>query len=166
MDLDRLSTGEKIVAGSGILLFILSFIPPWASVDVPQSAEAFGAADTSGNAWDLRFTTKLGILLALVAAVLCLIKAFGTKLSLPLPAGITYLVFAALAALFLLLEVILGLDTEGQAQLLKDQGIEVSRGIFLFVGLVLALAQTYGAWMHRSTEEPTPTTPASPPPAA
>ena len=153
VDLDRLSTGEKIVAGSGILLFILSFIPPWWSVDVPEGFDAVGL-QSSGSAWDLRFLTKLGILLALVAAIVVIIKAFGTNLNLPVPAGTMYMVLAALAAVFLLLEVILG-PAEG-----------IDRGIFAFVGLALALVQTYGAWMHRSTEPGAPPATGTPPPAA
>lgn len=152
MDLDRLSTGEKIIAGSGILLFIVSFIPPWWSVDVPEGFDL--GLQTSGSAWDLRFLTKLGIVLALVAAIVVLLKAFGTNLTLPLAPGVFYLVLAGLAAAFLLLEVALG----------PAQG--VSRGIFSFVGLALALVQTYGAYAHRGTEPATGTGTTTPPPAS
>lgn len=155
MDLDRLSTGEKIVAGSGILIFILSFIKPWAKVSVFGSSVSF-------NAWDgYGFLIKLGLLLALVAAVLAIIKAFGTNLNLPASAGVLYLVLAGLDALFLLLGVIIGpAGTD-----VVPAGIDVSRGFLLFVGFILALIQTYGAWSHRQTEGTTaPAT--TPPPAA
>ena len=156
MDLDRLSTGEKIVAGSGILIFILSFIPPWAKV-------SFLGESTSFNAWDgYGFLIKLGILLALVAAILAIVKAFGTNLSLPMSAGTSYLVLAAINAVCLLLGVIIGPAGDD----VIPSGIDVSRGLFLFVAFALALVQTYGAWMHRGTEPAGATTTTTPPPAA
>jgi hypothetical protein len=156
VDLDRLSTGEKIVAGSGILIFILSFIPPWAKV-------SFLGSSTSFNAWDgYGFLIKLGILLALVAAILAILKAFGTNLSLPLSAGTLYLVLAAINALCLLLGVIIGPAGDD----VIPTGVEISRGLLLFVGFALALVQTYGAWAHRGTEPAGTATPTTPPPAA
>ena len=157
MDLDRLSTGEKIVAGSGILIFILSFIPPWAKV-------SFLGSSTSFHAWDgYGFLIKLGILLAGLAAVLAILKAFGTNLSLPLSAGTSYLVLAAINALCLLLGVIIGPAGDD----VIPAGIDVSRGLFLFVAFALALIQTYGAWAHRGAEPAgATTTTTTPPPAA
>ena len=155
MDLDRLSTGEKIVAGSGILIFILSFIPPWAKV-------SFLGTSTSFNAWDgYGFLIKLGILLALVAAILAILKAFGTNLNLPMTAGTLYLVLAAINAVCLLLGVIIG--PAGDTDI---TGVDIDRGFLLFVGLVLALIQTYGAWAHRGAEPAGTTGTATPPPAA
>jgi hypothetical protein len=157
VDLDRLSTGEKIVAGSGILIFILSFIPPWAKV-------SFLGESTSFNAWDgYGFLIKLGILLALVAAILAIIRGFGTNLSLPLSAGTLYLVLAGINALCLLLGVIIGPAGDD----VIPTGVDISRGFLLFVGFALALVQTYGAWAHRGSEPATTTTgTATPPPAA
>jgi hypothetical protein len=156
VDLDRLSTGEKIVAGSGILIFILSFIPPWAKV-------SFLGSSTSFNAWDgYGFLIKLGILLALVAAILAILKAFGSNLNLPLGAGTLYLVLAAINALCLLLGVIIGPAGDD----VIPTGVDISRGFLLFVGLALALIQTYGAWAHRGTEPAGATGTPTPPPAA
>lgn len=156
MDLDRLSTGEKIVAGSGFLLFILSFIPPWAKVSFLGTSQTF-------NAWGgFGFLIKLGILLALVAAVLAVLKAFGTNLNLPASAGTLYLVLAAINALCLLLGVIIG--PAGDEVI--PTGVDISRGFLLFVGFALALVQTYGAWAHRGTEPAGAAGTTPPPPAA
>lgn len=152
MDLDRLSTGEKIVAGSGILILILSFISPWA-----KCCEG-GLFEASLNAWDgYGFLLKLGILLAFVAAVIAILKAFGTNLSLPMPAGTFYLILAGINALFTLLYVVIGP---------QFAGVDGERGFLLFVGLALALVQTYGAWAHRGTEPAASTGTTTPPPAA
>lgn len=160
MDLDRLSTGEKIVAGSGLLIFILSFIPPWAKLDI-------GSVSTSFHAWDgYGFLIKLGILLALVAAVLAIVKAFGSNLSLPLTAGTLYLVLAAINALCLLLGVVIGPAGGEDEAALALADIEVSRGLMLFVAFALSLVQTYGAWAHRGTEPATTGPATTPPPAA
>jgi hypothetical protein len=152
VDLDRLSTGEKIVAGSGVLILILSWISPWAKCCDE------GLFEVSLNAWDgYGFLLKLGILLAFVASVIAILKAFGTNLNLPMPAGTFYLVLAGIDALFHLLYVIIGP---------QFQGVDGDRGLLLFVGFALALIQTYGAWAHRGTEPATTTGPTTPPPAA
>jgi len=152
VDLDRLSTGEKIVAGSGILILILSFISPWA-----KCCDG-GFIDASLNAWDgYGFLLKLGILLAFVASIIAVLKAFGTNLNLPMPAGTFYLVLAAINALFTLLYVVIGP---------QFAGVDGDRGFLLFVGFALALAQTYGAWAHRSAEPATTSGTTTPPPAA
>ena len=52
MDLKKLSLGDQIIGGSGIVLFIASFLT-WFKVEV-DGLGAFGAS-ASANAWDLGF---------------------------------------------------------------------------------------------------------------
>lgn len=142
MDLDRLSRGEKLVAGSGIVLFSLSFVPLWTNVDY--------AAGTipNANAWGgYPYFVRLGILLSLVDALFVLIKATGVKLKLPAPDGVVYVGLAGANALFLLLYVVLG-PPVAEKTLAQALGLHVNRGILLFVGLALALLQTYGGFQH------------------
>ena len=64
MDVDRLSTGEKIAGVSAILLFIFMFID-WFSVDVGHGLYSA----TGGNAWDWLDVIPTILLIAIVAAV-------------------------------------------------------------------------------------------------
>ena len=49
MDLTKLTLGDKVLAGSGLALFIFSFFP-WFGVD------GYGGG---GNAWDVGFFTGI-----------------------------------------------------------------------------------------------------------
>jgi hypothetical protein len=142
VDLDRLSRGEKLIAGSGIALFSLSFVPLWTNVDY--------AAGTipNANAWGgYPYFVRLGLLLAFVDALFVVIKATGVKLNLPARDGVVYVVLAAANASFLLIYVVIG-PPVGEKTLAQALGLHVNRGILLFVGLALALLQTYGGFEH------------------
>lgn len=102
MDLSKLSTGDKVLAGSGIALFVFSFLP-W-----------FGVAGYGGggNAWDVGFftgilPTLLGLLL--VAYVVVTKVLDGVELpELPVPYGLVVLGVAGLAALLVVIRLIIG----------------------------------------------------------
>src|SRR4051812_43528616 len=67
MDVDKLSTGEKIAGVCGVLLFIFMFFD-WFSVDV-SAAGGLVAGLGSGNAWDWLDVIPIILLIAIVAAV-------------------------------------------------------------------------------------------------
>lgn len=105
MDLSKLSTADKVIAGSGILLFIFSFFP-WFGLDLG----AFGSA--TGNGWDTGFLWGgIPALLGLAAAVLVLLPMFAADFKLPdLPVtwGQAFLGAGALAALLVILKLLIG----------------------------------------------------------
>ena len=72
MDLNKLSLGDKIVAGGGILLFLLLLIVPWHSIDGGEFFDDFTVKATSGDGEAVAWPAFLVILLliALVAVVL------------------------------------------------------------------------------------------------
>ena len=144
MALNRLSRGEQILGGAGLLLFIVSFIKPWASVD-----EGLTFIGVNYNLWDgYGFLPKLGVLVAFLLAVLVVAKAAGAldRANLPVPLGLVYLGGAAIVVLTMLLALLAG--PEG------DNAV-FDRGIFLWVGLLLTAALAAGAFLHFSGGEAT-----------
>ena len=102
VDLSKLSNGEKIFAGAGLVYFIASFLP-WYSYSLS------GVIDVSFNAWDLGFLWgSLWALLFLVGAVLIALPAFNVDA--PRVPPIAFLVVGALATLFTLLKLLIGED--------------------------------------------------------
>lgn len=163
MDINRLSSGEKIVLGASALLVVLSFIPAWATYSFA------GLASESFGAWSgaFGFFVKLAIIAAIVALVVAGLRAAGTDLpELPIGLGLLYVILGGIATLGLLIGVLAGPNDGGLDALAAVAGLDISRGILLFVGLVLAVASTYGGYMHLQSEGTSPAfgDPSTPPP--
>ena len=142
MNLDRLSFGEKLLGVSGLALFVLSFVGYWIKAEVD-----FGGNEVTerGNAWDgYGFPLKLALILGLVAGILVLARAANANLALPW--SNVYRGIAGATLVLVVLTFVVGPEESG------FEGVEISRGILLFVGTLLSLAMAAGAWMH--TEEP------------
>ena len=170
MNLNRLSRGEQILGGAGLLLFILSFIPPWGNISTSTEVEGVegviedtALADTVGdfNLWGgYGLLPKLGVLVALILAILVVAKAAGAldRANLPIPIGLVYLGGAAITLITMLIAVIAGPEGEN-SQSTELFGVtssfEQNRGIFLWVGLLLTLALAAGAYLHFSSADST-----------
>ena len=169
MDLKKLTKGEQILGGSALLLFILSFLPLWAKVevDIPDVPGVdLGSVDDSQrfNLWDsYGFMAKLAIFLALVAVIVILVRAAGNAVKPPVPFWQIYLGCAGLALLLMLISALTGPAGGG-----GGFGVEVSRGLIgLLGGIVLSAAMAFGAYMHMQEEGgslSSPGTSANPPP--
>jgi hypothetical protein len=181
LDLNRLSRGEQILGVCSALLFLLSFFPLWAKYEA--SEEAFGAFATTQrfSAWSaaFNFLMKLGIILALIALVLIIVKAAGglDNVQMPAPLGLIYLGLAGLSFLLLLLFTLIGPEESEAGVNVQDFGIEASRGPLLFVGVLLGAGMAVGAYLHFQQEGrattvaprqpgPPPGPPPAPPPGA
>jgi hypothetical protein len=106
MDLSKLTTSDKVVAGSGLLLFIFSFFP-WYGVD---------GFDGGRNGWDYFFWGILPVLIGLIMLAVVAIKAFSpdTKLpDLPMPWGQVMLIGGVIAAILVVLKLLIGDDVLG-----------------------------------------------------
>jgi hypothetical protein len=173
LDTSRLSQGEKIVAISSGLLVLLSFFPLWAKYEYDFGA---GLSDSERySAWSdaFNFLSKLAILLALTALVLVIVRAIGKNVNLPINAGLIYVGLGGLSSLLLLIVVLVGPREIGDIPGVADidlqgleAGFEVSRGIMLFVGLILAIGILVGGYLHMQGETTGPSTPTTPPPPA
>lgn len=132
MDLTKLTLGDKVLAGSGLALFIFSFFP-WFGVD------GYGGG---GNAWDVGFFT--GILptligMLLVAYVVLTKLVDGVQIpELPVPEGLAVLGLAGVAALLIVLRLLMGYEV---------LGFDLDRKAGLFLSTLAALGMAGGAFL-------------------
>jgi hypothetical protein len=165
LDIKRLTRGEQILGVAAALLLILSFIPMWAKVEV--SAGDFGSSSESFTAWDAYdfFPLKLGLLIALIAVIWVGVRAANVNVS--WPAGAVSLALGGLTLVLLLITILTG-PAGGSGESFGGFGVEVSRGIFLWVGIACAAAMAYGGYLAwQESEAGTTSTyggPAAPPP--
>jgi hypothetical protein len=154
VDTSKLSLGEQIAAASGIALLIVMFLP-WYGVDANVGPVSIS---DSANAWEVfSFIDILLFLIALVAVGVPVAKATG---SLPddVPGALLVLAAGALGVLLVLFRLI-DLPTPD----VSGAGIDFSRKIGAFLGLIATAGIAYGGW-RANEESPVSSTPASAPP--
>lgn len=147
MDLNKLSTSDKVIAGSAIALLIFSFLP-WFTVDF-----GFGAS-ASANGWEWFLWGILPVLLGLVMLAQVAISAFSpeTKLpDLPITWGQVHLGAGVIAAVLVVLKLLIGEDFAD-----RDFGI--------FLSALAAVGLAVGGFL-RFQEEKSGSTNTAPPSA-
>jgi hypothetical protein len=162
VDMNRLSKGEQLMLGCSGVLLITSFLDLWSKYEFSGGGIVQGTT-ARGNAWNsYSFAGKLMVLAVLATVVVLGIKAFQESFELPAMAhvGLGGATFA-----FLLLMLVMGPEDGGLGGVATElAGLEISRGLFLFVGLLLGAGVLGGALMHKGVA-PTPSGGAAPPPA-
>lgn len=146
MDFNKLSTGDKVLAGSGIALLIFSFLP-WYTAKA-KGGLGVGSASSSNNGWDYFLTGIVPVLLALVLVGYVVVTKLldGTKLpDMPVGWPIVVLGVAGLAALLVILRLIVG-SGEDVPSYAKDL-VDISRGFGLFLSVVASLGLAGGAFL-------------------
>jgi len=133
MDFSKLSLGDKVLAGSGIALFIFSFFPwfEWS---------AFGYSATQ-NGWHFFMTGIIPTLLGLVlVAWVVATKVADVDLpELPIPEGLLLLIIGGLAAVLVVLRLLIGGD---------DAGTDVlDRTFGMFLATIAALGLAGGGFL-------------------
>ncbi|MGY6502807.1 MAG: hypothetical protein ACXIVQ_18160 [Acidimicrobiales bacterium] len=150
MDLNKLTMGDKVIAGSGIALFIFSFFP-WFGFDF-----GFGARATA-NGWDVGFLWGgLPALLGLALAAVVLIPLFAADFKLPdLPItwGQALLGAAAVAAFFVILKLLIG-----------ESGL--NREIGMFLSALAAAGLAAGGFLKFQEEQKGASAPGNTPPSS
>jgi len=147
MDLTKLSMGDKVIAISGILLFIpISFLD-W----FQASAKGFpGAGSSGGNAWDFTLTW-LAVLIGIAMVVLVALKLFEVKL--PDVGGASWgtilLGMGAVAFAFVVIKTIAGVSVPDGA----EDIIDISRKIGLFLGVVASAGLAAGGYLRLQEEK-------------
>jgi hypothetical protein len=155
LDMSKLSPGERIVMYASAALVVLSFIPLWASysIEIDGIGGVGGVSESeSFSAWSgaYGFLMKLGIILAIVALGLTIARMSGASVTLP---PVTYVGLGVGATVLLLIGVVMGPEDGGLGGLAAAAaGFDVSRGILLYVGVVLAAAVAVGGYMHMQAE--------------
>lgn len=130
MDLNKLSTGDKVIAGSGIVLFVAYFLP-WFKIDF--GGFIGGSASASGSDVGFLWSTFPMLLGLVMAGSVIASKLFDVKLpDLPIPWGQAYLGAGALAAVLVILKLIIGED--------PSELIDRSYGLFLATLAAIGLA--------------------------
>jgi hypothetical protein len=162
MDLNKLTTGEKVIVASGIL-FLISMFFPWWGLDFGE----FGSA--SNNGWDYFLTGWLPLLLIIVMIGQIVIAKFtDTELPKPpLPWNQVHLIAGIAVAVLLILRVIIG-ASEGSGGF----EVDLDRMWGLWVALVAAIGVGVGGFLkskepeeaYRSFPQGGPGAPPPPPP--
>jgi hypothetical protein len=143
MDMSKLSTGEKIVLGAAGAYFVWAFLPIWYKLSVDLGPLGSISDSISG----LRGVTLIAWILAIVALAEIILRGLmGMNFNLPAKPGVLHVAIAGLAVIL----TALGLVAQPTAY-----GV----GWGLIVGIILALAWAYGAYMMYSAPETTSMTP-------
>jgi hypothetical protein len=139
MDLNRLTTGDRVIGISGILLFIFSFFP-WLGF-------SYASFSASKSAWGFTLCW-LAVILGILCVAYVVLKALGTDL--PELGGVTWsqivLVIAAVAFIFILIKIIAGPGTGGVS--LSGTGVSKSRKVGIFLGLLASIGLVVGAYLN------------------
>lgn len=151
MDLNKLTTSDKVIAGSGILLFIAYFLD-WFTVSF-DAVSGFGGGEGGISGGDVGFLwATLPMLIGLVmAGVVIASKLFDVQLpDLPIPWGQALLGMGALAALLVILKLIIGYDVPTNFEL---SGGEISRSIGIFIAALAAIGLAVGGYLKYAGKE-------------
>ena len=147
MDLTKLTMSDKVIAISGILLFIpISFLDWFAA-----SAKGLpGVGSSGGNAWDFTLTW-LAVLIGIGMVVLVALKLFDVKLPEMgnVSWGTCFLVMGSVAFAFVLIKTIAGVSVPDGA----EDIIDISRKIGLFLGLIASAGLAAGGYLRLQEEK-------------
>lgn len=135
MDLSKLSLGDKIILGSGVLLFVFYFFP-WFTFDLGIYG---GTYKQSGSHFLLTGTVPMLLGLVMVGWVVATKLASIELPELPVPAGLLMLGMGGAAAVLVVLRLLIGGDDAGTDAL--------SRSFGLFLATLAALGLAGGGFL-------------------
>lgn len=144
--MDRLSTGEKIAGGSAVLLFIFMFFD-WFSVSF-SSGNGLVNVSAGGNAWEVFSTIDVILLIVvLVALAVAVIRISDAIVEPSFSLNSVVAILGGIAVLLILYRIIdPPIDTG------DFPGVDVSRSIGVFLGLIAAGGITYGGYRAMQEE--------------
>ena len=147
MDFSRVRTGEMIAGLSGIALFLFMFFS-WFGVSTPDEIDGVPIvqAEGSASAWEAFDFIDIVLLLAVVAAVgLLVLSASQASVNLPVAASAITAGLGILATLLVLYRIIDPPD-------FGVSGLDVSRKIGVYLGLIASAGIAVGGWMAMQEE--------------
>ncbi len=150
MDLDRLSTGEKIAGVSAVLLFVFMFFD-WFTAEVSVSGGGFaGSASAGGSAWDALEVIPIFLVLAIVAGLgVAVIRLSDAVFEPAIPVNAVVAVLGAAAAILILYRIV---DPPGGGGSLAGVSVDVSPAVGIFLGLLAAAGIAYGGYRAMDEE--------------
>lgn len=147
MDLNKLSLGDKIVAGAGILLFLLLLIVPWHSIEFDlgefggTQTETLGALESEGG-FGAPFPAILALLLLIVLVAVVLIRKLTTTDLPELPIPWNKAIFYATIAVPVLLILKWLMETDHLA-------------IWAYLDILIGIGIAYGGFLiSQEADEP------------
>ena len=142
MEMDKLSTGEKISAVSAVLLFIFMFFD-WFGVEVENVGGFSGAVPGGGSAWDALDVIPIFLMIAIIAAIgVAVIRLTDADLEPPVSLNTIVAVLGALAVLLILYRII---DQPGGGDF-GGVSVNVTLKFGIFLALVSAAGIAYGGY--------------------
>jgi hypothetical protein len=148
MDLDRMSTGEKIADAAAVLLFIFMFFE-WFSVDF-SGGEGLFTVSGGFNAWESFSFIDIVLLVTVLAAVaVAIIRLTDALVEPPVSVNAAVAVLGAISVLLILYRIIDPPGFDGAADV---AGVDVGPSIGVFLGLIAAAAIAYGGYRAMQEE--------------
>jgi hypothetical protein len=149
MDVDKLSTGEKIAGVSAVLLFIFMFFD-WFSVEVSGGSGVFAASAVgAGSAWDaLDFIPIVLVVTILAALGVAALRLTDAAYEPPISANAVVSVLGGLSVLLILYRIV---DTPGGGSV-PGLSVDVSPALGIFLGLLAAIGIAYGGYRAMQEE--------------
>jgi hypothetical protein len=174
MDFTKLKTSDWVIAGSGLVLLIASFLD-WFTAEI-EGNEFFSGASAGGNGWDVGFFwAGIPVIIGLAMIAVVAIRAFSpdTKLpDLPIGWGQTLFIAGVVAAVIVVLKLLIGEDVDAPEGLGVD--VEVSRSIGLYLATLASIGLAVGGFLKWQDDKagagslpggsPAPGSPPPPPP--
>ena len=144
--MDRLSTGEKVAGGSAVLLFIFMFFD-WFTVDI-SSGDGLFSVSAGGNAWEAFSWIDLFLLLTVIVAVaVVIIRVSDAIVEPPFSINTAVAILGGLSVLFVLYRIIDPPIDTGDLP-----GVDVSRAIGVYLGLLASAGIAYGGYRAMQEE--------------
>lgn len=142
MDVNRLSTGEKIAGASGVLLFIFMFFD-WFTASV---STGFFTASVGGSAWDAMEVIPIILMIAIVAAVgVAVVRLTDAVFEPAISMNAVVAVLGAISFLLILYRIISPPDS-------GFEGVSVDPAVGAFLGLIAAAGIAFGAYRAMQEE--------------
>lgn len=172
MDVDRLSTGEKIAGVAAILLFIFMFFD-WFTV---SASNGFISVSVGGSAWDALDWIPIFLMITIIAAVGVAVVRLSDAVFEPSVSMNAVVAVLGIVSVLLILYRIIDPPSSGV------DGINVDPAVGIFLGLIAAAGIAYGGYRAMQEEgtsfgdvgdrlggggqppQPPSSTPPSPPP--
>ena len=150
MDINKLTTGDKVLVGSGIV-FLLSMFLPW-----------FGISGFTHNGWSSFLFGLIPLILILLASAAVLVTRFAEGFDmpdLPLPLSQLMIIDGGVAAFLVLVKLVIG-DSVGTF----GGSFDLDRKFGIFIALLSALGVVAGAFLKMQEGDDAPTGGGSTPP--
>jgi hypothetical protein len=142
MELDKLSTGEKISGVSAILLFVFMFFD-WFGAKVSGIPGFSGDIEAGGSAWDALDVIPLFLMLAIVVAIgVAIVRLTDADLEPPISMNAIVAALGGLAVLLILYRIIDPPNSDAVAGV----GIDITLKLGIFLSLIAAGGIAYGGY--------------------